>query len=83
MNQTTVRETQLRDLRQRIAGSLRAAAQQRGQRETMSRQYGSAHPRSIEATHRLGNTQSAHRTLLRKYRMISGELARIRRHDRV
>jgi len=83
MNETTVRETQLRSLRQRIAGARQVAAQQTGQRETATRQYGSAHPRSIEATHRLNRTQSAHRGLLRMYRMVASELARIKGHQRV
>ncbi len=83
MNETTVRETQLRSLRRRIAGAHRIAAQQTGQRETATRQYGSAHPRSIEATHRLSRTQSAHRGLLRMYRTAAGELARLKGHQRV
>ena len=78
MNETTVRETQLRSLRRRIAGARQMAAQQTGQRETATRQHGSAHPRSIEATHRLNRTQSAQRGLVRIYRTAASELARIK-----
>lgn len=83
MNETTVRETQLRSLRRRIAGARQVAAQQTGQRETATRQYGSAHRRSIEATHRLNRTQSAYRGLVRRYRTAAGELARIKGRERV
>ncbi len=83
MNETTVRETRLRSLRRRIAGARQLAAQQTGQRETSARRYGSAHPRSIEVTHRLTRTQSAHRGLLRMYRTTASELARINGHERV
>lgn len=83
MNQMTVRERQLRSLRRRIAGARQLVAQQTGQRETTGRRYGTAHPRSIEATRRLNYTESAHRELLRIYRTTASDLARVKGRRRV
>jgi hypothetical protein len=81
VNQTTTLETQLRNLTRLIARAREAAAQQTHLRDTSIRQYGLAHPRSIDETRRLNHTQSVSRALMGLYRTSASDLARRRRHE--
>lgn len=83
LNDTTVREGQLSDLTHRIARAREASAHGTTEREIMIRRYGLAHPRSIEASHRLVHAQQAHRRLTSLYNSSASEFGRMQAHDRV
>ena len=76
MNDTTLRETELRSLAWHIARTRSLAARQTIRRESAIREFGLGHPRAIAATRLLNRTMSAHRSLQQHYRSAVSDLGR-------
>jgi hypothetical protein len=83
LNEMTGREGQLSDLTYRIARAREAVEHGTTEREIMIRRYGLAHPRAIDASHRLVHAQQAQRRLTSRYNRSLSEFGRMKAHDRV